>query len=101
MPENIGSSRCKALARALSAELSHRADHVEEDAVVVVAQVRQVFREVGEVVSDAHLEVLPEVAVDREQAADAALVLVRQVEDAALDRALPVLEEAVVDAQDP
>ena len=40
-----------------------RADQVEEDAVVVVAQVRQVVREVREVVADPDLEVVSQVPV--------------------------------------
>ena len=50
--------------------------------MVVVAQIRQVLGEVGEVVADSSLEVVAEIAIDREQRTRLPLVEARHVEQA-------------------
>jgi hypothetical protein len=45
----------------------HRTGNVQEHPVMVVAEVGQIVREVGEVVAQADLEVIAEVARDRRQ----------------------------------
>src|SRR5881396_3752202 len=59
---------------------SHAADDIEECALVVVAQVGQIVRKVGEVVADAGLHVLAEITIDRAQRAAPALTDIREIE---------------------
>jgi len=53
-------------------------DQINEYASMVVLQVGQFVREVGEVVADAGLQVLADVMVDRGQNAAAALIDIRE-----------------------
>jgi hypothetical protein len=53
-------------------------DEINEYASMVVLQVGQFIREVGEVVADAGLQVLADVMVDRGQNAAAALIDIRE-----------------------
>ena len=78
----------------------HGANHVDEHALLVVAQIRQIFGEIREVVADAELHVLTDVAVTGDQRAAAALVDVRQGQETSLQHAFPVLSEAAVGASD-
>src|SRR6185369_7690614 len=76
--------------------LALTADDVEEYASVVVPQVGEVFGEVGEVITDADLQVLADVTVDRAQRAAAALTDIPKVERSSLGHAFPALEEPPV-----
>ena len=66
---------------------------------MVVAQVGKVVREVGEVVTQAQLEVVAEVPRHHRQRASAGFIQVRHIEHARLDKNFPVLPETVVTAQ--
>src|SRR5260370_24398536 len=56
---------------------SHSPDEIKKYAFVVVLQIGQVVGEVGEVVTDASLQVLANVMIDRGQRAAAALTYIR------------------------
>src|SRR5262245_28215040 len=78
----------------------HRPDHVQEEALVVVAQVRQVVREIREVIAGTDLEMLAQVAVDGHHGAGTGLVDVGQIERAGLDQPIPDLVDPQVGPQD-
>src|SRR5262245_27193707 len=82
-----------------TAPTSHRSDQVQEQTAVVVGEIREVVREVGEVVTDADLEVVSHAAVDRQHGARPAVARIRQVEEAPLERALVVLQETPIGPQ--
>src|SRR6266516_707465 len=75
-------------------------DEIDEYALVVVLQVGQVVGEVGEVVADASLQVLADLTIDCRQRASAALTNICEVKRSHLGHAVPLLEEAPVDAED-
>jgi hypothetical protein len=75
-------------------------DQINEYASVVVLQVGQLVREVGEVVADASLQVLGDVMIDRGQDAAAALIDIREAKLSHLGQAVPLLEEPPVQPQD-
>ncbi len=64
--------------------------------MVVVTEVGQVVREVGEVVADANFQVFPEVTRYCSQRTAAALVQIRHIEQSTFHKQLPVLPEPVV-----
>src|SRR3974390_3896895 len=81
---------CATLQRELTDDWSgrgglKRADDVHEDAVTLEAQVRQVFREVREVVAQAGLHVLTEMPIEADQSAGTGLVEIGHLQHAALD----------------
>jgi hypothetical protein len=73
-----------------------RRDEAEEDAFVVEVQVRQVIREVGEVVADAGFHVRADVTINRGQCATAALICIGEAEGSHFDQTFPALRETPV-----
>src|SRR6187399_2200254 len=72
------------------------AHNIEEHASVVVPEVRQIVGEVREVIADADLQVLPDIAIDRGQRAAALLTDIGQAEHSRFNHALPALAETPV-----
>src|SRR5262249_39965121 len=74
-------------------------DEIDEHSFMVVSQVRQVVREVREVIADSDLHVAADVTIDRGQRATTALTDVRQVEHSHFGHAVPVLAELPAQAK--
>src|SRR5215468_8253682 len=74
-------------------------DQINEYASVVVLQIGQLVREVGEVVADASLQVLADVTIDRGQDAAAVLIDIREAKLSHLGQAVPLLEEPPIQPQ--
>src|SRR5476649_470092 len=66
---------------------------------MVVLQVGQIVREVGEVVADAGPQVLANTTIDRCQDAAVVLIEIRQAKLANFSQGVPLFEEAPVNAQ--
>ncbi len=66
---------------------------------MVVVQVGEVVREIGEVVPDAELDVLSEMPVEGDQGATASFIEIGQVEYAPLERSFPVSQILPVGSQ--
>src|SRR5215467_14545784 len=73
-------------------------NEIEEYAVMVVLEVSQVVRKVGEVVADASLQILADVIIDRCQRAAAALINIRELKRSHLGQGVPLPEEPPVQA---
>src|SRR6478672_3067019 len=73
-------------------------DQINEYASVVIFQVGQLVREVGEVVAHAGLQVLGDVMVDRGQDATTALIDIREAKLSDFGQGVPLLEQPPVHA---
>src|SRR5215831_14069731 len=80
-------------------QASFSPDEIDEYAPVLILQIGQVVREVGEVIADANLQVLANVMIDGSQHAAAPLITFREVKRSHLREALPFLEEPPVHAE--
>src|SRR5215472_10849783 len=83
----------------ISTRASLGPDDIDEYAFMVVLQVGQFVGEVGEIVTDASLQVLGDVMVDRGEDAAALLINIREAKLSHLGQPVPLLEELPVNAQ--